>query len=49
MPAMNDDRKYGNVGWIDAWDTRGLCQRFWTPLLELFAAFIPNGQTLVIV
>ena len=48
MPAMDDDRKYRNVGRINAWDTRGLRQRFRVPLLELFAAFITDRWALVI-
>ena len=49
MPAVDDDRQHRNIGGVHSRDARRLRKRFRAPLLELFAAFIPYGQTLVIV
>ena len=49
MSAMDDDSQHRNISGIHPWDARRLRERFRAPLLELFAAFIPNGRTLVIV
>ena len=49
MAAFDDDGKYGEICWIDAWNTTGLCECFRTELLQLFTTLKTDGQTLVVV
>ena len=49
MTAMNDNRQYCHIGWIDSGDARGLRQILRTVRLQFFPTFKPNGRAFVII
>ena len=49
MAALDQNGEYGDIGWIDPGNARGLSQVFGTIFFQLFATFKSNGQAFVII